>query len=133
MIGAPPFPLSANVSVAEPLPADAEKITGGAGIGNDTLISIEGAVGTGFSDTLTGDAGANAFYGGLVNVSHNKVAVVHLCVSVHLPFDVVGDATTHGGSVGVAHGLRPSQACGFECESLGIPPADNVLCGSSVH
>jgi len=38
-------------------------ITGGAGIGSDTLSSIEGAVGTNFNDSLTGNAGANNLSG----------------------------------------------------------------------
>jgi len=38
-------------------------ITGGAGIGSDTLSSIEGAIGTNFNDSLTGNAGANNFNG----------------------------------------------------------------------
>jgi Ca2+-binding RTX toxin-like protein len=53
-----------NSTAAVTVDLDAGTATG---FGNDTLTSIEGAIGSGFADTLSGDSGVNSLLGGSGN------------------------------------------------------------------
>ncbi len=52
--------VTVNLSIAAPQ-------TVGGGLGDDTLLSIENLIGSGFADTLTGSTAANSFTGGAGN------------------------------------------------------------------